>query len=101
VKPFSPIVSGKGSLNKKHVYDIVNRTNDTFSFTILRRRVWTRHPELCAFRQEKGLGGRVVKLTPIVTLDGLDGDAELSMNISKEIGQCGEGFRFKLKWKSP
>jgi hypothetical protein len=55
----------------------------------------------CAFRWKKGLSGRVVKLAPIVALDGLDYAAELSMNISKEVGQCGDGVRFKLKWKSP
>jgi hypothetical protein len=97
VKPFSQIAPGKGSLNKQRADDIVNRMNDTFSFTILRRRIWTRHPELCAFRPKKGSSGKVVKLTPVVALDGIDSAVELSMNISKEVGQCGEGVRFKLK----
>jgi hypothetical protein len=56
---------------------------------------------LCPFRQKKGSGGRIVKLTPIVALDGLDGVPELSSNISKEVGQCSQGVRFKFKWKSP
>jgi hypothetical protein len=37
---------------------------------------------------------------PVVALDGIDSATELSMNISKEVGQSGEGVRFKLKWKS-
>jgi hypothetical protein len=100
VKPFSPIAPGKGSLDKQHADDIVNGANDAFGFTILRGRVRTRHPELCPFRQKKGLGGRVVKLTPVVASYGLDGAAELSSNISKEVGQCSQGVRFKFKWKS-
>jgi hypothetical protein len=68
-----------------------------FVFTILRGCVRTRHLKLCPFRQKKGPSGRVVKLTPVVALDGLDGDTELSSNISKEVGQCSEGVRFKFK----
>jgi hypothetical protein len=101
VKPFSPIVPRKGSLNKQRADDIINGANDVFGFTILRGRVSTRHPELCPFRQKKGPSGRVVKLTPVVARDGLDGVAKLSSNISKEVGQCSEGVRFKFKWKSP
>jgi hypothetical protein len=101
VKSFSPIAPRKESLDKQHADDIVNEANDVFDFTILRGRVRIRHPELCPFRQKKGLGGRVVKLTSVVALDGLDGDAELSSNISKEVGQYSEGVKFKFKWKSP
>jgi hypothetical protein len=68
-----------------------------FVFTILRGCVRTRHLKLCPFRQKKGSSGRVVKLTLVVALDGLDGDTELSSNISKEVEQCSEGVRFKFK----
>jgi hypothetical protein len=101
VKPFSPITPRKGSLNKQRVDDIMNRANDAFGFTILRGRVRTRQSELCPFRQQKDPGGRVVKLMPIVALDGLDSTDKLSSNISKEVGQCSECVRFKFKWKSP
>jgi hypothetical protein len=40
VQSFSPITSEKGNLNKQSMDDIVNGTNDTFGFTILRRCVW-------------------------------------------------------------
>jgi hypothetical protein len=75
--------------------------NNTFSFTILWGRVRTRHPELCAVRQEEGSGGRVVKLTPVVALDSFDSPAELSRHIGKEIEQSSEGIRFKFQGKSP
>jgi hypothetical protein len=47
-----------------------------------------------AFGQEEGPGGRVVKLTSVVALYSFDSAAELSSNISKKIGQGGEGVRF-------
>jgi hypothetical protein len=92
---------GKGSLNQQSVDDIVNRTNNTFSFTILWGCVRTRHLELCAVRQKEDSGGRVVKLTFVVVLDSFDSPAELSRHISKEIGQSSEGVRFKFQGKSP
>jgi hypothetical protein len=101
VKSFCLITSGKGSLNQQSADDIVNRMNNTFSFTILWGRVRTRHPELCAVRHEEDLGGRVVKLIPVVTLDSFDSPTELSRHISKEIGQSSEGVRFKFQEKTP
>jgi hypothetical protein len=65
VQSFNPITPVKGSLDKKSAYDIVNGTNDTFGFTILRGCVWARHPKLCAIRQEEDSGGRVVKLVSV------------------------------------
>jgi hypothetical protein len=40
VQSFSPITPGKGSLDKQSADDIVDGTNDTFGFTILRGCVW-------------------------------------------------------------
>jgi hypothetical protein len=85
VKSFCLITPEKGSLNQQSADDIVNQTNNTFSFTILWGRVRTRHPELCVVRQEKESGGRVVKLTPVVALDSFDSPAVLRRHISKEI----------------
>jgi hypothetical protein len=101
MQSFSPVMPGKGSLDKQSADDIVNRTNYTFGFTILQGCIWARHPELCAIRQEEDPSGRVVKLAPVVALDGFDLPAELIRHISKEIGQSGECVRFKLYRKSP
>jgi hypothetical protein len=101
MKPFSPLAPEKGSLDKQCADDIVNGVNDVFNFTILRGLVRIRHPEMCPFRQKKGPSGRVVKLTSVVALDGLDGATDLSNNISKEVGQGSEGVRFKFKRNSP
>jgi hypothetical protein len=88
-------------MNHQSADDIVNRMNNTFNFTILWGRVRTRHLELCVIRQEEDSGGRVVKLTSVVTLDSFDSPAELSRHISKEIRQSSEGVRFKFQGKSP
>jgi hypothetical protein len=96
VQSFSPIMPEKGSLDKQSADDIVNGMNNTSGFTILRGCVWAQHPDLCAILQEEDLGGRVVKLTPVVALDGFDLPVELIRHISKEIGQSDECVRFKL-----
>jgi hypothetical protein len=96
VQSFSPITPRKGGLDKQSADDIVNGTNDTFGFTILWGCVWAQHLELCAIRREEDLGGRVVKLAPVVALDGFDLPAELIIHIRKEIRQSGECVRFKL-----
>jgi hypothetical protein len=82
------------------VNDNVNRMNYMLGFTILKGHVGVRDPQLGAMRQEEGLGGQIVELTSIVVLDGFDSAAGLSNNISKKIGQSGEGVRFEFKRKS-
>jgi hypothetical protein len=101
VKSFCPITPEKRSLNQQSVDDIVNQTNNMFSFTILWGRVRTRHPELCAIRQEEDVGGRVVKLKSVVAVDSFDSPTELSRHIGKKIRQSSEGIRFKFQGKSP
>jgi hypothetical protein len=101
VNAFYPITPRKISLDQQSEDDIVNRMNNTFTFTILWGRVRTHHLELCVVRQEEDAGGRVVKLTFIVALDSFDSPAELSRHVGKEIGQTSEGVRFKFQGKSP
>ena len=47
------------------------------------------------------MGGVVIELTPIVTLDGLNGEAELSGHPGKEVKEGGEGLRLGAQRKSP
>jgi hypothetical protein len=46
-------------------------------------------------REEEGIGGGVIKLTTIVTLDGLDGEAELSGHPSEKMEDRGESIRLR------
>jgi hypothetical protein len=101
VKSLSPVAPRKMCLKEQSANDVIDGTNDTFGFTVLGGGIWTGHPKQGAFRQEKGPSGRVVKLAPVVTLDGRHGAAELCRDIGKEIGQSSECVRFKFKRKRP
>jgi hypothetical protein len=65
-------------LDQKSAHDIVRGANHPLNVAVMRRGVRTRHVELNTPREKEGAGGVVIELTPIVTLDGLDGEAELS-----------------------
>ena len=47
------------------------------------------------------MGGGVVELTPVVTLDGLNGEAELSGHPGKEVEEGGESLRLGPQKKGP
>ena len=84
VETFRPVAPGKGSLDQQGANNVINGANNTLSFTILRRSVRTRHPQCSALGEKEEPTRGVVKLPPIVTLDGLDRAAELSSNIGKK-----------------
>jgi hypothetical protein len=52
-------------------------------------------------KEEESAGGGVIKLTTIVTLDGLDGKAELCGHPSEEVKECGKSIRLRTQGKSP
>jgi hypothetical protein len=52
-------------------------------------------------REEESTGGRVIKLTTIVTLGGLDGATELCGHPSEEVKERGKSIRLRTQWKSP
>ena len=50
---------------------------------------------------EEGTGGGVVKLPPVVTLDDLNGEAELSGHPGREVEEGGERLRLGAQRKRP
>ena len=66
----------------------------------MRRGIRTRHAQLNTPREEERTGGGVVELPPVVTLDGLNGVAELSGHPGKVV-ECGEGLRLGAQRKRP
>ena len=52
-------------------------------------------------REEEGTGSGVIELPPVVTLDGLNGEAELSGHTGKEVEEGGEGLRLGTQRESP
>jgi hypothetical protein len=54
-----------------------------------------------ALAKKKGMSTRVVKLAPVVTLDGLHSGAKLDRGIGKEGRERAESVSFNTKRKSP
>ena len=69
--------------------------DSSLSLPILSGGIRTRHPEVSAMGEEEDVGAVVVKLTPIIALEGFDGDAKLCGHKSKEIRQSGKFVRVK------
>ena len=101
MKALSPEARGQGSLDQKGAHDVVRRANHPLSLAVLRRGIRTRHTHLNTSREEEGTRGGVIELTPVVTLDGLNGEAELSGHPGKEVKEGGEGLRLSAQRKSP
>ena len=81
---------GEKSLDQKGAHDVVRRANHPLSIAVLRRGIRTRHTQVNTPREEERTGSGVVKLTPVVTLDGLNGEAELSGHPCKEVEKDGK-----------
>jgi hypothetical protein len=76
VEPFYPVASRNRSLKKQGAQHIIDGAEDVLNFTVLRRRVGTRHPQKYPFGDEECARGGVIKLTTIVALDDFDGAAQ-------------------------
>jgi hypothetical protein len=100
VKTLCPEARGKGGLDHKSAHDIVCGPNHALCLAILWRSIRTRHTELDTAGEEGARGG-VIELTPVVALDGLNGEAELSGHPGKEVKNGGEGVRLSTQRESP
>jgi len=101
VETLSSEAGRQRGLDQKGAHDVVRRANHPLSLAILGRGIRTRHMQLNTLREEERTGGGVVELTPVVTLDGLNGEAELSGHPGKEVEEGGEGLRLGAQRKRP
>ena len=101
VESLSPEAGRQRGLDQKGAHDVVRRANNPLSLAVLERGIRTRHTQLNTPREEKRMGCVVVELTLIVTLDGLNGETELSGHPSKEVEEGGKGLRLGAQRKSP
>ena len=92
METLSPEAGRQRGLDQKGAHDVVRRANHPLSLAVLGRGIRTRHAPLNTPREEERTGGGVVELTPVVTLDGLDGEAELSGRPGKEVEEGGKGL---------
>src|SRR6185436_1872037 len=90
VDALSPEARGQRGLDQKGAHDVVRRANHQPSLAVLRRGIRTRHTQLNTPREEEGTGGGVIEFTPVVTLDGLNGEAELSGHPAKKWRRVGK-----------
>jgi len=96
-----PVAGRHGGLKQQGANDIINRANNTFSFTVLRGGVGTRHSKMNAPSEEERAGSGVIKLFAIVALNGFDARAKLGRGVGEEVGDRAESVRLKSKGKSP
>ena len=75
VETFSPEAGRQRGLDQKGAHDVIRRANHPLSLAVLGRGIRTRHTLLNTPREEERTGGGVVELPPVVTLDGLNGEA--------------------------
>jgi hypothetical protein len=90
VECFDPVASqhrGLKQQTKEHIIDGVKRT---LSFINLRRGVWVGHPQEDPTGGKECMGGCIIELMTIVTLDGFDGAAKLRENKGKKIDNVGK-----------
>ena len=100
VETLSPEAGRQRCLDQKGAHDVVRRANHPLSLAVLRRGIRTRHAQLNTPREEERAGGGVVELTPVITLDGLNGEPELSGHPGEEMEECGKGLKLGAQRKS-
>jgi hypothetical protein len=90
VECFNPIGRRKASLKQQRLCDIVKTPKDAFDFTVLLRGVRARHAKGDTMSEEERAGLGVIKLTPVVSLDTLDGAAKLGGNKREKVSKSGK-----------
>jgi hypothetical protein len=100
VEALCPEARGKGGLDQKSAHDIVCGPNHALCLAVLWRSIRTRHTKLDTTSEEGARGGGI-ELTPVVALDGLNGEAELSGHPGKKVKEGGEGVRLSTQREGP
>jgi hypothetical protein len=88
-------------LEKKSADGVVGRADHALSLAVLGGGIRARHPQLYPVGEEEVTGGGVIELPTIVTLNGLNGEAELSRHPGEEVAEGGESLRLSTQRKSP
>ena len=93
VQGLSPEASRKRGLKQKCAHGVVGGANHALSLAVLRGGIRARHAQLDTVREKEGTRGGVIELPAIVTLDSLDGEAELCGHPSEKVDERGESIR--------
>jgi len=90
-----PEASRKRGLKEKSTHGVVGGANHALSLAVLRGGIRARHAQMDTVGEKEGTGGGVVELPTIVTLDSLDGEAELCGHPSEKVDKRGESIRLR------
>jgi hypothetical protein len=80
-------------LEKKSPDGVVGRADHAFSLAVPGGGIWARHPQLHPVEEKEVTGGGVIELPTVVTLNDLNGEAELSGHPDEEVAEGGESLR--------
>ena len=80
-----PEARGQGGLEEESAHNVVHGANHALSLAVLGRSIRTRHAQLNTPREKERARGGVIELTAVVTLNGLNGETELSGHLGKEV----------------
>jgi hypothetical protein len=80
---------------------VVGGADHALSFAVLGGGIRARHPQLYAVGEKEVTGGGVIELPIVVTLNDLNGEAELSGHLGEEVAEGGESLRLGTQRKSP
>jgi hypothetical protein len=84
VKGLGPETCREVRLEKKSADGVVGRADHAHSLAVLGGGIRARHPQLHPVGEKEVTGGGVIELTTVVTLNGLNGEAELSGHQAKK-----------------
>jgi hypothetical protein len=80
---------------------VVSRADHALSLAILGGGIRARHPQLHPVGEKEVTRGEVIELTTVVTLNVLNGEAELSGQPGEEVAEGGESLRLGTHRKGP
>jgi hypothetical protein len=101
VEGLGPEACRKVCLEKKSADGVVGRADHALSLAVLGGGIRARHPQLHPVGEKKVTGGGVIKLPTIVTLNDLNGEAELSGHPGEEVAEGRESLSLGTQRKSP
>jgi len=85
--------SRKRGLKQESAHGVLGGANHAFSLAVLRGGIRARHAQMNTVREKEGVGGGVVELPTIVTLDSLDSEAKLCGHPSEKVDKREESIK--------
>jgi hypothetical protein len=86
-------------LEEKSADGVVGRADHALSLAVLGGGIRARHTQLHPVGEKEVAGGGVIELPTIITLNGLNGEAELSGHPSKKWRRAGKASDLARKGK--